>query len=114
MISESLYNFISSINPLTSLCAGAPTLKYGDVNTVTPSFGEVKGLINIWIILDHTPTIFIYNNLLFILSYYMASININPLTWPGEGVTVFTSPYLSVGTPKQGEANGLNTNSNIT
>ena len=32
------------INPLTSPSAGAPALKYGDVNTVTPSSGEVKGL----------------------------------------------------------------------
>ena len=34
-----------SINPLTSPSAWAPALKYGDVNTVTPSPGEVKGLI---------------------------------------------------------------------
>ena len=33
------------INPLASPCAGAPALKYGDVNTVTPSPGEVKGLM---------------------------------------------------------------------
>ncbi len=33
------------INPLASPCAGASALKYGDVNTVTPSPGEVKGLI---------------------------------------------------------------------
>ena len=33
------------INPLASPNAGAPALKYGDVNTVTPSPGEVKGLI---------------------------------------------------------------------
>ena len=32
---------------------------------------------------------------------------INPLTSPGEGVTVFTSPYLSAGAPTQGEAKGL-------
>ena len=32
---------------------------------------------------------------------------INPLTSPGEGVTVFTSPYLSVGAPALGEAKGL-------
>ena len=32
---------------------------------------------------------------------------INPLTSPGEGVTVFTSPYLSAGAPAQGEAKGL-------
>ena len=34
------------INPLASPSAGAPALKYGDVNTVTPSPGKVKGLIN--------------------------------------------------------------------
>ena len=33
------------INPLASPYAGAPALKYGNVNTVTPSPGEVKGLI---------------------------------------------------------------------
>ena len=33
-------------NPLASPSAGAPALKYGDVNTVTPSPGEVKGLMN--------------------------------------------------------------------
>ena len=32
---------------------------------------------------------------------------INPLTSTGEGVTVFTSPYLSAGDPAQGEAKGL-------
>ena len=30
-----------------------------------------------------------------------------PLTSPGEGVTVFTSPYLSAGAPSLGEAKGL-------
>ena len=34
-----------SINPLASPSAGAPALKYGDVNTVTTSPGEVKGLM---------------------------------------------------------------------
>ena len=33
------------INPLASPCAGAPALKYGDVNTETTSPGEAKGLI---------------------------------------------------------------------
>ena len=33
-----------SVNPLASPSAGAPELKYGDVNTVTPSLGKVKGL----------------------------------------------------------------------
>ena len=37
---------IYSFNPLASPSAGAPVLKYGDVNTVTPSPGEVKGLMN--------------------------------------------------------------------
>ena len=32
---------------------------------------------------------------------------INPLTLPGEGVTAFTSPYLSAGAPALGEAKGL-------
>ena len=36
-------------------------------------------------------------------------ILINPLTSPGEGVTVFTSPYLSAGAPALGEAKGLMT-----
>ena len=34
------------INPLASPSAGAPALNYGDVNTVSPSPGEVKGLNN--------------------------------------------------------------------
>ena len=33
--------------------------------------------------------------------------SINPLTSPGEGATVFTSPYLSAGAPALGEAKGL-------
>ena len=36
----------SIINPLASPSEGAPALKYGDVNIVTPSPGEVKGLIH--------------------------------------------------------------------
>ena len=32
---------------------------------------------------------------------------INPLTSPGEGVIVFTSPYLCAGAPALGEAKGL-------
>ena len=32
---------------------------------------------------------------------------INPLTSPGEEVSVFTSPYLSAGAPALGEAKGL-------
>ena len=31
----------------------------------------------------------------------------NPLTSPGEGVTVFISPYLSAVAPALGEAKGL-------
>ena len=34
-------------------------------------------------------------------------ILINPLTWPGEGVCVFTYPYLSAGAPALGKAKGL-------
>ena len=34
-------------------------------------------------------------------------LNINPLTSPGEVVSVFTSPHLSTGAPAQGEAKGL-------
>ena len=33
--------------------------------------------------------------------------NINPLTSPGEVVSVFTSPYLSAGAPALGETKGL-------
>ena len=36
---------LNNFNPLASPSAGAPTLNYGDVNTVTPSPGEAKGLI---------------------------------------------------------------------
>ena len=36
-----------TFNPLASPNAGAPALKYGYVNTVTPSPVEVKGLIDI-------------------------------------------------------------------
>ena len=35
------------------------------------------------------------------------NITFNPLASPGEGVTVFTYPYLSAGAPTQGEAKGL-------
>ena len=46
MFNEILYTFkILLINSLASPSAGAPALKYGDVNTVTTSPGEVKGLI---------------------------------------------------------------------
>ena len=36
---------MDNINPLASPSTGAPAIKYGDVNTMTPSPGEVKGLI---------------------------------------------------------------------
>ena len=39
------------INPLASPNAGASALKYGDVNTLTPSPGEIKGLMRIKIII---------------------------------------------------------------
>ena len=35
------------INPLASPSAGAPALKYGDVNTETTSPSEAKGLIKL-------------------------------------------------------------------
>ena len=41
------------------------------------------------------------------LDEFMSSKSINPLTSPGEGVTVFTYPYLSAGAPAQGESKGL-------
>ena len=44
LCSNIIKNFI---NPLTSPSAGAPALKYGYVNIVTPSPGEAKGLIKI-------------------------------------------------------------------
>ena len=37
------YIKIKRINPFASPCVGAPELKYGDVNIVTPSPGEVNG-----------------------------------------------------------------------
>ena len=40
-------------------------------------------------------------------SYFNNSNNINPLTSPGEVVTVFAYPYLSAGAPAQGETKGL-------
>ena len=42
---KNFFNLI--INPLASLSAGATALRYGDVNTMTPSPGEVKGLFNL-------------------------------------------------------------------
>ena len=40
------------------------------------------------------------------MTLYILDI-INPLISPGEGVTAFTSPYLSAGAPALGEAKGL-------
>ena len=37
-------------NPLASPSAVTPALKYGNVNTLTPSPGEVKGIIAYFII----------------------------------------------------------------
>ena len=42
---EKSENIKYTINPLASPCVWAPVLKYGFVNTKTPSPGEVKGLI---------------------------------------------------------------------
>ena len=41
------------------------------------------------------------------LFLFVLCVLINPLTSPGEGVTVFTSPYLSAGAPALDEAKGL-------
>ena len=48
------------------------------------------------------------NNPNFLSNVQCISTNDNPLTSPGEGFTVFTSPYLSAGAPALGEAKGLN------
>ena len=47
-------------NPLASPDAGAPALKYGDVNTLTPSPGEVKGLMKLINIIKVVAYIMIY------------------------------------------------------
>ena len=45
MLNNILLDLVDTfINLLASPSAGATALKYGDVNTVTPSPGEVKGL----------------------------------------------------------------------
>ena len=49
----------------------------------------------------------INNNNNSIVNEFSNKKNINPLTSPGEGITVFTSPYLSAGAPALGEAKGL-------
>ena len=41
---------------MASPSAGAPALKYGDVNAVTPSPGEVKGLILFYYLYLHNVT----------------------------------------------------------
>ena len=43
----------------------------------------------------------------FVFAIFVLYIIINPLTSPGEMVSVFTSPYLSAGAPALGEAKGL-------
>ena len=52
----------------------------------------------------------IKNAFIFIKRRFQSKINqfrFNPLTSPGEGFTVFTSPYLSAGAPALCEAKGL-------
>ena len=49
----------------------------------------------------------IISNLPNIQNLDIVNQQINPLTSPDEGVTVFTSPYLSAGAPALGEAKGL-------
>ena len=103
---------------MASPSAGATALKYGDVNTVTPSPGEVKGLIscNFQILLLKQVFLIFYFFYFVKISIFSQNFDIsliylifaiNPLTSPGEGVTVFTSPYLSAGAPALGEAKGL-------
>ena len=46
---------------MASPCAGAPALKYGYVNTTTPSPGEVKGLITFsFFYMNHSLVNFLY------------------------------------------------------
>ena len=47
------------INPFAWPCTGAPLLKYGYVNTVTPSPGEVKGLKIIEILINNIQEFFL-------------------------------------------------------
>ena len=54
--------FFHPIYPLASPSTGAAALKYGDVNTVTPSPGEVKGLIVNYLILIYITLIFLFNH----------------------------------------------------
>ena len=58
---------------MASPSAGAPALKYGDVNIVTPSPGEVKGLIasnfriklcSIIIIINENKSLIIYDEII--------------------------------------------------
>ena len=41
----------NKFNSMASPSAGAPALKYGDVNTLSPSPGEVKGLMELCLFL---------------------------------------------------------------
>ena len=42
---KNIHSLNMNINPLASPSAGAPALKYGDVNAETTSPSEAKGLI---------------------------------------------------------------------
>ena len=48
---------------MASPSAGAPVLKYGDVNIVTPSPGEVKGLMD-YVPINVAKTQIIYMNIM--------------------------------------------------
>ena len=60
---------MENFNPLASPNAGAPALKYEYVNTVTPSPGEVKGLIYVYILIFLIIIIYLY------IYYYLYIFN---------------------------------------
>ena len=58
----------------------------------------------------HKSKILSYVNYLVLLNFPFCKnllIFFNPLTSPGDGLTVFTYPYLSAGAPASGEAKWL-------
>ena len=62
---------------MASPSAGAPALKYGDVNTVTPSSGEVKGLMKINPFIKNNELIF--RNIICNIKYYKYTVENNYL-----------------------------------
>ena len=79
-------------------------------SSIKEKINEVNTAVKFAINLDSDPKIIFTVN-----SYYTSIVNektdgtnlINPLTSPREGVTVFTSPYLSAGAPALGQPKGL-------